>query len=134
MEYVFDSASKEEKRDIEEAVDYSESIYPSHFSEHYSFQSRKEVPGLQAADLYAWVNYQAACRTRFDTPIKPIAEKLWPHFVSRNDEKWCTIQSLNRIGLEMWVKKAYGSPEDLQLREYKQKKREARMPKPKKPA
>jgi hypothetical protein len=132
MEYVFDNASKEEKRDIGEAIDYSEAIYPGHFSGHYSFRSRKEVPGLQAADLYAWVNYQAACHTRFDTPIKPIAEKLWHPFISRNEEKWSTIQSLNRIGLEMWVKNTYGSPEDLRLREYKQKQKEERMPKPKK--
>jgi hypothetical protein len=132
MEYVFDTASKEEKRDIQEAIDYSDAIYPGHFSGHYSFRSRKEVPGLQAVDLYAWVNYQAACHTRFDTPIKPIAEKLWFPFLLRNEKKWCTIQSLNREGLEMWVKKTHGSPEDLRLRDYKQQRREARMPKPKK--
>ncbi len=128
MEYVFDNASKEEKRDIEEAIDYSEAIYPGHFSGHYSFRSRKEVPGLQAADLYAWVNYQAACDTRFGIPIKPVAEKLWFPFILRNQKKWCTIQSLNRQGLEMWVTKTYGSPEDLRLREYKQRRREARKP------
>ena len=132
MEYVFDNASKAEKRDIQEAIDYSEAIYSDHFSGHYSFRSRKEVPGLQAADLYAWVNYQAACDTRFGVPIKPAAEKLWFPFILRNEQKWCTIQSLSREGLEMWVKKTYGSPEDLRLREYKEKQREARMPKPKK--
>jgi hypothetical protein len=131
MEYVFDNASKDEKRDIQEAVDYSEAIYSGHFSGHYSFRSRKEVPGLQAADLYAWVNYQAACDTRFSIPIKPAAEKLWFAFIFWNEKKWCTIQSLNRTGLEMWVKKTYGSPEDLRLREYKQKRKEARMPRPK---
>jgi len=132
MEYVFDNASKEERRDIQEAIDYSEAIYPGHFSGHFSFRSRKEVPGLQAADLYAWVNYQAACDTRFGIPIKPAAEKLWFPFIFRNEKKWCTIQSLNRAGLEMWVNKTYGSPEDLRLREYKQKQKEARMPKPRK--
>jgi len=132
MEYVFDSASKKEKRDIEEAIDYSDAIYPGHFTGHYSFRSRKEVPGLQAVDLYAWVNYQAACDTRFGIPIKPVAKKLWFPFIHRNGEKWCTIQSLSREGLEMWVNKTHGGPEDLRLREYKQKQREARIPKPKK--
>jgi hypothetical protein len=132
MEYVFDNASKEEKRDIEEAIDYSEDVYPGHFSGHYSFRSRKEVPGLQAADLYAWVNYQAACHTRFDVPIKPIAEKLWHPFISRREGQWSTVQSLNRMGVELWVKKTHGSPEDLRLREYKRKRREARMTTPKK--
>jgi hypothetical protein len=129
MEYVFDNTSKEEKRDIQEAMDYSESIYSDHFSGHYSFRSRKEVPGLQAVDLYAWVNYQAACDTRFGIPIKPAAEKLWFPFVLKDEKTWCIIQSLSREGLEMWVKKMYGSPEDLRLREYKQKRREKRMPK-----
>lgn len=134
MEYVFDNASKEEKRDIDEAIDYSDAIYPGHFSGHYSFRSRKNVPGLQAVDLYAWVNYQAACDTRFGVPIKPIAEKLWFPFISRDNGEWCIIQSLSREGLEMFVKRTYGSPEDLRLREYKQKRKEARMPKPKKPS
>jgi hypothetical protein len=134
MEYVFDNASKEEKRDIQEAIDYSGAIYPGHFSGHYSFRSRKEVPGLQAADLYAWVNYQAACRTRFGTAMKPVAERLWFPFIRRNEQQWCTIQSLSREGLEMWVKKTYGGPEDLGLREFKQKRKEARMPKRKKRA
>jgi Protein of unknown function (DUF3800) len=129
MEYVFDNASKEEKRDIQEAIDYSEAIYSGHFSGHQSFRSRKEVPGLQAADLYAWVNYQAACDTRFGIPIKPAAEKLWFRFILKDKKKWCTIQSLNRAGLERWVKKTYGSPEDLRLREYKYKRKQARLPK-----
>jgi hypothetical protein len=128
MEYVFDNASKAEKRDIDEAMDYSEALYAGHFSGHYSFRSRKEVPGLQAVDLFAWVNYQAACDTRFGIPIKPVAEKLWFPFIQRNGEKWCTIQSLSREGLKMWVKDTCGSTEDLRLRAYKQKRKEARMP------
>lgn len=133
MEYVFDTpSSKEEKRDIEEAIEYSDDIYPGHFAGHYSFRSSKEVPGLQAADLYAWVNYQAACHTRFGTPIKPVAEKLWHLFTRRNNGSWCDIQSLNREGIELFVKRVHGSPEDLRLREYKQRRKEERIPKLKK--
>ncbi len=132
MEYVLDTPSKQEKRDIEEAIDYSDALYPGHFVGHYSFRSRKEVPGLQAADLFAWTGYQVACNTRFGNRIRPPAEKLWIAFESRNNGKWATIQSLNRKGLEMWVQKAYQSPEDLRLREYKQKRKEARIPQPKK--
>lgn len=131
MEYIFDRAAKQEKRDIVEAIDYSETIYADHFSEHYSFQSRKEVAGLQAADLFAWVCYQAGRCTRFGTPMHVPAEALWNSFNSKNDGAWCIIQSLNREGLEMWVKKTYGSLEDLRLRDYKQKRREARSPKAK---
>jgi hypothetical protein len=129
MEYILDTAPKQEKRDIQEAIDYSDTIYPGHFVGHYSFRSRKEVPGLQAVDLFAWTGYQVACNTRFGNRIKSPAEKLWIAFNSKNDGDWTEIQSLNREGLEMWVKKAYKSPEDLRLREYKQKRKEARMPK-----
>jgi len=133
MEYVLDSASKQEQRDIEEAIDYSDRIYPGHFVGHYSFRSRREVPGLQAADILAWTSYQAACNTRFNARIKPPADKLWIAFTSKNNGEWSTIQSLNRKGLEMWVARAYRSPEDLRLGEYKQKRKEARMPRPNKP-
>ncbi|MGC1372409.1 MAG: DUF3800 domain-containing protein [Candidatus Sulfotelmatobacter sp.] len=132
MEYVFDNVPKLEKRDIEESIEYSEAVYADHFSGHYSFRSRKEVAGLQAADLFAWVCYQAGRRTRFDIPMNAIAEKLWNYFRFRNRGEWSTVQSLSREGLEMWVKKAYGGPEDLRWREYKQRQTEARMPSRKK--
>jgi len=132
MEYVLDNASKQDKRDIQEAIDYSDTIYPGHFVGHYSFRSRKEVAGLQAADLFAWTGYQVGCHTRFGIPVKAPAEKLWIAFSSRNNGEWFTVQSLSREGLKMWVNKAYGSPEDLRLREYKRKQKEARIPKPKK--
>lgn len=131
MEYVFPNCSKQEKRDIEEAIDYSESIYADHFSGHYSFRSAKEVPGLQTADLFAWTCYQAGRWTRFGTPMKAPSEALWNHFALRNAGEWSTNQSLTREGLEMWVKKTCGTPEDLRLRQYKQKRKEERLPKPK---
>lgn len=131
MEYVIDTPSKQEKIDIEEAIEYSDYIYPSHFVGHYSFRSRKDVPGLQAVDLFAWACYQAALRTRFGVPMNAIADELWTEFVMYKQEQWSEIQSLSREGLKAWVKKAHGSPEDLRLREYKQKQREARMPRSK---
>lgn len=127
MEYVLDTPSKEEKRDIEEAIDYSEAIYPGHFSGHCSFRSRKEVAGLQVADLFAWTCYQAGRWTRFEKPMISPSGKLWDAFISRNEGKWPTIQSLNRKGIEMWVKRTYGSPEDLRLREYRKNRKEGRM-------
>jgi uncharacterized protein DUF3800 len=132
MEYVLDNAAKQDKRDIREAIDYSDEIYPGHFAGRYSFRSRKETPGLQAADLFAWTGYQVGCNTRFDVPIKSPADKLWVAFTSKNNGEWSTIQSLNRKGLEMWVEKAYNSPEDVRLREYKEKRKEERIPKLKK--
>lgn len=128
MEYVFDTASKDEKRDITEAIDYSEDLYPDHFVGHYSFRVRKEVPGLQAVDLFAWTCFQAAMRTRFQVPMNPIADELWTAFRLHREQQWSEIQSLSREGLEDWVRKTAGSPEDLRLREYKQKRLAERQP------
>jgi hypothetical protein len=52
MEYVFDLAEKKVKREIEDAMQYSDGFYPGHFLGHYSFRERKKVPGLQATDLF----------------------------------------------------------------------------------
>jgi hypothetical protein len=53
IEYVFDTAEKNVKRDITEAMEYSETLTPGDFTGHYSFAQRRDAPALQAADLYA---------------------------------------------------------------------------------
>jgi hypothetical protein len=133
IEYVFDTADKMIKREIDEAMEYSEALYPGHFAGHYSFRNRKEVPALQAVDLFAWTCYQAARHTRFNEPISEIAHDCWDGYRSAKHERWAMVQSLNREGLENWVKESYSSPSDLQLKEFKQKRKAARMPKPKSP-
>ena len=129
MEYVFDNAEKAIKRDLREAIDYSEAVHSDHFSGHNSFGRRKDVPGLQAADLFAWSCYQAALHTRFGHPMHPLARKIFDTFWLKNEGQWCVIQSLNREGIELWVKKTHGSPADLKIREFKNARKEARTPK-----
>jgi hypothetical protein len=41
-------------------------------------------------------------------------------------------QSLNRAGIENWVRNTYLSPADLRLKDFKDKRKQARSPKPKK--
>jgi len=132
MEYVFDEADKPVKREINEAMEYSEGIYPGHFLGHYAFRFRRDIPGLQAADLFAWSCYQAARHTRFNDTIHPLAQESWEAYRSAGDGDWAEIQSLNRQGIENWVKEKYLSPEDLEINKFKEKLKEARKPKPKK--
>jgi hypothetical protein len=135
MEYVFDLTDKETKRDITEAIDYSAEPhigYGDHYTAHHSFCSRKEVPGLQVADFFAWLCYQAACESVIKKPVPELVERIWaaisPDISDEAEQSRIAIQRLSRDGLVAWVKRTYGSPVDLAVREYRQKRKEARMP------
>jgi hypothetical protein len=130
MEYVFDNAEKTVKREIDDVMAYCERLHPGHYDGHYSFRSRKDVPELQATDLFAWTCYQAARHTRFDQPIQDIAAESWlDYWKAMKGQKWCEAQSLNREGIELWVKNNYHSPEDLAVQQFKEERTEARKPK-----
>jgi len=131
MEYVFDNAEKVIRREIEDSIKYSESVYGDHFAARYSFQSRKEVPALQTVDLFAWTCFQQGRHVRVEHPIHPLAEESWRAYRNFGNAQWCMVQSLNREGIENWVKEMYLGPEDIQFKEFKQKLREERKPKPK---
>jgi hypothetical protein len=136
MEYVFDNTDKHTKRDINEAIDYSETIgYGDHFSGHSFFRSRTDTPGLQLADFWVWHCFQGACRSRLRMPLSPFAVEGLTAFIPKSSQtkeaSWATVQSLNRNALETWVKKTHGSAVDLEARDYKKKRKEARIPKKK---
>jgi hypothetical protein len=132
MEYVFDTADKQVKREIDDAMECSENLYSGHFMGHYSFRKRSEVPALQAVNLFAWTCFQKGRLARAMQPIHPFAEENWEAYGSAREGEWCRVESLNRLGIENWVKKTYMSPEDLRVKKWKEELREARKPKPKK--
>jgi Protein of unknown function (DUF3800) len=73
MNYVFDTAGKPVKREIEDAIAFSDAfVSPGHFAGHYQFCMRKEVPPLQAVDLFAWTCFQGFRAARFKHPIASI--------------------------------------------------------------
>ena len=136
MEYVFDLTDKETKRDITEAIDYSaepEIGYGDHYTAHHSFRSRKLVPGLQVADFFAWHCYQAAHESITGRPVPDLVNGIWnkmlPDISGELEQSRIVIQRLSREGLAAWVKKMYGTPIDLAVREYRKGRKEARMPK-----
>jgi hypothetical protein len=141
MEYVFDLTDKETKRDITEAMDYSAEPhigYGDHYTAHHSFRSRKEVPGLQVADFFAWHCYQAAHESVTGKPVPDLVGRIWekmsPDISGEIEQTRIVIQRLSREGLAIWLKNMYGSPIDLAVREFKQRRKEARMPKRKQPS
>jgi Protein of unknown function (DUF3800) len=129
VEYVFDTAGKEIEREIIEAMEYSEDTHNGHFKGNFSFRKRKDVPALQLVDLFAWTCYQAARHSRLKHPIHDLAQKSWDSYWNAYKGRWCKAESLNRDGIELWVKNNYLSPEDLSVKEFKDQKKEARKPK-----
>jgi hypothetical protein len=131
MEYVFDNADKPIKREIENAIKFSDTIYPDRFASHYQFRSRKDVPVLQAVDLFAWTCFQAFRKARFNHPMYPIAAESREVYLRAKNAEWSIIQSLNREGLEKWVNENRNNPRTQEIIAFKEKLKEARRPKPK---
>ena len=129
IEYVFDEENKNIKREIEDALAFSEEIYEDHFLGHYSFRMRREVPCLQAVDHFAWACYQGFRRSRFQHTLNPIAAESFEGYQQAKGEKWRVIQSLNREGLKNWVAKKRNDPRTQEILEFKKKRKEARQPK-----
>lgn len=129
MEYVFDTADKLVKREIDDAMECIEEIFPGNFMGHYLFRNRKDMPALQAVDLFAWTCFQKGEQARVGKTIDPLAKENWIAYDNAGGGEWCVVQSLNRQGIEDWVTKMYLSPEDLRLKKCKERLKTARIPK-----
>ena len=129
MEYVFDTAEKSVKRELDDAMQFIESQYPGEFVGHYSFRNRKEVPALQATDLFAWTCFQAARKARVGHQPHPIAHESALAYYAAKGGQWWVVQSLNREGIEKWVAENRDNPRTQEIIAFKQKLKESRMPK-----
>lgn len=133
MEYVFDNADNKTKREVDEAVEYADLRFPGQYSfaGHYSFRNRKDIPTLQAADFFAWNCFQQGRRARLGSTIHPLAAETYEAFAKAKGGEWVDVQSLNREGIERWVKEKYKSPEDEELKKFKEDAKASRMSIPK---
>jgi hypothetical protein len=122
MEYVFDTATKDVKCEIDSAMDFMETKSPGEFVEHYSFRSRKDVPALQAVDLFAWTCYQAARKARLGHPIHPIAHESAIAYHAAREGNWWLVQSLTREGIEKWVAEYHDNPRTKEITAFKQQR------------
>jgi hypothetical protein len=132
MEYVYDRAEKKVEREVADALAFADQAFPGHFLGHYSFRSRKDVPALQMADLFAWTCFQKARQARFNHPMNPIADEISRAYELAHGGLWRVVQSLNREGIEMWVAQNRDNPRTQEIIDFKKKRKEARKPKPKK--
>lgn len=129
MEYVFDTAEKKVKREVDDVLAFVDVAFPGHFIGHYAFRNRREVPALQAVDLLAWTCFQGFNASRFGRIPHPIADASIHGYLSTKGPEWRVIQSLNREGLEKWVNDNKNNPRTQEIIEFRQRQKEARRPK-----
>jgi len=113
FEYVFDwmDPRSEARKEIEAflsvphlAVDALESF--GGYEGFYSFGKRRDLAPLQAADLLAWITFQAAKKKYQGNPVRPIAEEAILDFDAMNNGNgpWLDIRIWERNRLRDWVK------------------------------
>jgi predicted metal-binding protein len=113
LEYVFDwmgDRRDPRRKEIEEVMCQAESLANLGGKEkeytNYSFQHRKDVPGLQCVDGLGWVCYRHALLTFRGTPLPPLAEESWKRLAAnvRNDS-WLQVFTLTRASLADWARR-----------------------------
>ncbi|HZZ39509.1 MAG TPA: DUF3800 domain-containing protein [Acidobacteriaceae bacterium] len=98
FEFVFDRAEGRDKRELEMMMAQFDAVWPGMFEGHYQFRNRRDVPGLQCADLLAWACY-AKSRVRFGTPIPPLAKESFEDFSLHQDRRWLNTLTFDPVGL-----------------------------------
>jgi len=99
FEFVFDWAEGKDKKEIEMVMAQFESLFPGQFSGHYSFRHRKDVPGLQCADLLAW-NCFGMSRLKFrDVPMHAIAQESFSDFSNHLQRQWLDALTFEKEAL-----------------------------------
>jgi Protein of unknown function (DUF3800) len=112
IEYIFDMAGKNERREIGAVMEHAEALFPGRFVGHYAFRSRIDTPALQCVDLFAWTCYQQALLKFRNRKLSPIAQESWDDFC-KNDQ-WCGAWTALPDQLKDWVNKIYADPKELQ--------------------
>ncbi|MFZ3341467.1 MAG: DUF3800 domain-containing protein [Terriglobales bacterium] len=125
MEYVFDymDPSDANRKEIEKVMQQAEDMTGNTDEfKHFGFRPRREVPGLQCADLLAWLAYQVALQVFCNKPMSPYAKLAWEDFDKHPHKEWRTVRTVQRWGLEHLVHKERTSGESLmRFKEWEEK-------------
>jgi len=124
LEYVFDSMKEGDKgrEEIETVMAQAEHIASEKgmAGEYlkYSFQQRREIPGLQCVDCIAWTCYQFGHFVIRKKPLPPLAQIMWDDLCSRNGPSaiagikkstgprdWFCAATVTRSNLEQFIQK-----------------------------
>jgi hypothetical protein len=118
MEYVFDNvdgkSQKSQREEIDLVMSHGESMHPGDFQGHYSFRSRKDIPALQCADLFAWTCYQRSMQAMGGKTLLPVAQECWDQFSSWDNDKWCGAWVATEANLKDWVRRVYADPVEVE--------------------
>ncbi len=123
IEYVFDTADKHVRLEIEDALEYSEFLYPGAFAGRYAFRKKTEYLGLQAADSLAWTSYQGMRNKLYGDAIREVAIEGWQDYQSAQERLWFRGNIQPREDLEKWVAVAKDHPKTKQVIEWKRANR-----------
>ncbi|HXR38125.1 MAG TPA: DUF3800 domain-containing protein [Terracidiphilus sp.] len=99
FEFVFDWAEKRDKVEIEMVMAQFDSLFPNQFEGHYTFRRRKDVPGLQCADLLAWTCFGMSRLKFHEVPMHEVAEESFSDFSNYQDRQWLDALTFERDAL-----------------------------------
>jgi hypothetical protein len=113
IQFVFDWIEErtECRKEIEEVMTYAERMAgdrgnPGLFT-NYAFARRKDVAGLQCADIVAWTCYRYSVLAFLKTPLNQCASTAWADFVpsgtTAGTDDWLTALVLKKEALDDWV-------------------------------
>jgi hypothetical protein len=99
FEFVFDRAEGREKEEIEMLMAQYDALCPGLFLDHYSFRDKKNVPGLQCADILAWTGYGMAKLAFRNVPVNKIAEESFTDFSRHLNGNWLNAMTIRKEAL-----------------------------------
>lgn len=108
LEYVFDymKTSDPRRKEIEKVMQQAEDMSGNTGEfKHFGFRPRNEIPGLQCADLLAWLAYQTSLQVFCKKPMNPHAKIAWDDFDEHPQNGWRTVRTVRRDGLHFLVQK-----------------------------
>jgi hypothetical protein len=75
---------------------------------NYSFRHRKDVPGLESADLIAWTSFQTARLAFYDVPVSDFGSIAGRYFEGiLGADGWLKAVTVRRPHLERWVQQVH---------------------------
>lgn len=109
LEYVFDWITQGDARrvEIDEVMEQAEFLSGGTGEyKNYAFRCRCDLPGLQCADMLAWIAYQSALLVYRKKPFYPDARIGWEDLYKHRhgDKQWRYTLAIRREGLEKWAR------------------------------
>lgn len=107
LQYVFDNMKSGDERrvEIEKVMDQAAALSDREKEyANYAFRCRCDLPGLQCADVLAWIAYQVALLAFMHKPLVSDAEIGWRDFDNHRISQWRDSKAVLRPALEKWVR------------------------------